>query len=614
MQRYPTLAVLVLALAAHAKPASALGFGRVVGSATLGQLLDVSVVLRTEPGESIEPECVQAAVTSGDRRLPSPAVRTSLTSGAGGERRLRVVTTIAIDEPIVTLDLSAGCPTRLARQFVVFADPPSTQSSAPVAPPGVTTPPTAEAPADARAESPAAPARPASTARQRTRATGERAPTRGEVAPREATAAAPSAPRNASRRSAKPSASTPVLRLDPIEEEAQSTPMLRMDTELAALPAPEGASRPLLAEPETEGQRRDRERVAALEETLKRLQDVEQQRNQKLARAEAQLRDAQAHRLANPLVLGLLALCAALLAAVGVLLWRRRRDRREAAWWQQASAMPEANPAPAEAETAAMNPPPPVLEDEPSWEERTVVLAPTPPRPAPVPPAPPAAFVTPPLYGELDGNEPSRPMSAEELLDLEQQAEFFVVLGQDEAAIDLLMSHLRSTGGVSPVPYLKLLEIYRRRGDKEAHERMRERFNRRFNAYTPEWDVDPEQGQTLESYPDVLARLQAAWPTPTFAMELLDAALFRRDNGPTFDVPAYRELLFLYGVARDLAERAIETDGVDLLLPFEDTPPAPQPLQASAPAASVLDDEPLSLDLTLDEPPPGPASGPKQPF
>ena len=32
-----------------------------------------------------------------------------------------------------------------------------------------------------------------------------------------------------------------------------------------------------------------------------------------------------------------------------------------------------------------------------------------------------------------------RDVSVEELIDLEQQAEFFVVLGQDEAAIDLLM-------------------------------------------------------------------------------------------------------------------------------------------------------------------------------
>ena len=56
-----------------------------------------------------------------------------------------------------------------------------------------------------------------------------------------------------------------------------------------------------------------------------------------------------------------------------------------------------------------------------------------------------------------------RELSVEELLDLEQQADFFIALGQEDAAVDLLMSHLRSAGGQSPLPYTKLLEIYRAR-------------------------------------------------------------------------------------------------------------------------------------------------------
>jgi pilus assembly protein FimV len=201
--------------------------------------------------------------------------------------------------------------------------------------------------------------------------------------------------------------------------------------------------------------------------------------------------------------------------------------------------------------------------------------------------------------------EPRRPMSAEELIDLEQQAEFFVVLGQDEAAIDLLMGHVRSTGGVSPLPYLKLLEIYRRRGEREPYDRIRERFNRRFNAYAPEWDVDPELGLSLEGYPEVMQRLQDTWNRPSQAMGLLDAALFRRDAGPTFDVPAYRELLFLYSTARDLAERDVDVEGVDLLLPIGDVPSstmtsvaASSPEVADPPASFSLD-----LDVSTDQPP-----------
>ena len=135
--------------------------------------------------------------------------------------------------------------------------------------------------------------------------------------------------------------------------------------------------------------------------------------------------------------------------------------------------------------------------------------------------APPGRTQSPASRLVVTSQQEARDVSIEELIDLEQQADFFVVLGQDESAIDLLMAHLRSTGGGSPLPYLKLLEIYRRRGDREAYERTRERFNHRFNAYAPDWEADPQHGRSLEDYPGVVrapaARLADArstrWPS-----------------------------------------------------------------------------------------------------
>jgi pilus assembly protein FimV len=176
----------------------------------------------------------------------------------------------------------------------------------------------------------------------------------------------------------------------------------------------------------------------------------------------------------------------------------------------------------------------------------------------------------------------ARDVSIEELIDLEQQAEFFVVLGQDDAAIDLLVEHLRNTGGGSPLPYLKLLEIYHRLGEREHYERMRTRFNHRFNAYAPAWGVDLQAGRSLDSYPGVIPRLQQVWSRPLDAMAELEALLFRKSRGELFDLPAYREVLFLYSLARDLLDReAAAGDNVDLLLPLSDggefssTSPAP---------------------------------------
>jgi hypothetical protein len=207
--------------------------------------------------------------------------------------------------------------------------------------------------------------------------------------------------------------------------------------------------------------------------------------------------------------------------------------------------------------------------------------------------------------------EPPRDVSAEELIDLEQQAEFFVVLGQDDAAVDLLVAHLRDSGGASPLPYLKLLEIYRRRGDRDAYERTRDRFNQRFNAHAPGWDDGASDGRSLEDYAPVMALLQRAWPQPLDAMAELESLLFRRDGGELFDLPAYRELLLLYAVARDLLDaESGSAQGVDVLLPLGDVPGFAQ----TAPRAYYGDETrpldvqptaPLDLDLG-DVPPRGP--------
>ena len=286
-----------------------------------------------------------------------------------------------------------------------------------------------------------------------------------------------------------------------------------------------------------------------------------------MAELQSRLREAQAARYANGLVYGLGALAALLAVALGAVLWKRSASpAAPAPWWNSAlqrEAAASALGAPGAvgdsgAEALAETTASPML-----LQQAAAVQAEAPPNERYTAPVDPA-------------------VAAEELIDLEQQAEFFVVLGQDEAAIELLASHLDSGGAASPLPYLKLLEIHRRRGDREASERIRARFNRRFNAYAPEWPADPMAGRGLMDYPHVVANLQRLWSQPERALRALQASLLRRDGAePTFDLPAYRELLFLYAVARDLAERRQEPQGVDLLLPIDTAAGA-----ATAPATS----------------------------
>lgn len=605
MQRLPILSPLVLALSLHAGQAMALGFGKVSGATALGHPLNFAVGLRLEGDESLEAGCVTADVTVGDRPLPADVVRARVVrAGQGGERRIRVTTTLPIEEPIVSVTVRAGCPERLSRAFVVFADPPHTLPRV-----GDNDTDIAEG-ADARAQSPFAAA--ASPAPRPARPSASEAAAPRRATPPSAQASGPA--RRARAAATAPRTSRPVLQLDPADESPYAEPTLRMTTALGTLPAASGAgggTGAALPDPDDIRRQQDQARLQALEASVRQLREDGVARERALTALQQQAREMAAQRYANPLVYTLAGLCAVLGLGLVAALWLRRRDRAEAAWW--AAAGHEVAEARSVLGSDAAN------EPAPTTHPAAIAAAPEPaPRPSSAPVVTPVAAPEPQpaevyavrrdVAGEPAVAEPRRPMSAEELIDLEQQVEFFVVLGQDDAAIDLLMGHVRSTSGVSPLPYLKLLEIYRRREEREPYERIRERFNRRFNAYAPEWGVDPETGFDLEGYPEVLGRLQGIWQMPSMAMELLDTQLFRRDAGPTFDVPAYRELLFLYGIARDLAERDLPSSGVDLLLPIgeDEHPTGAGPIVALSPEAEPVSESAhfrLDLDVSTDQPP-----------
>ena len=105
-----------------------------------------------------------------------------------------------------------------------------------------------------------------------------------------------------------------------------------------------------------------------------------------------------------------------------------------------------------------------------------------------------------------------------------------------------------------------------------------------------------------------MGRLQSLWSVPEQTMEALDELLFRRrPTDQTFDLPAYRELLFLYSISRDLAEQDASRPGadVDLLLPIgepEQSGPISHVMMTTGPYESRLAElgtQPLDLDVSL---------------
>ncbi|MCW5636365.1 MAG: hypothetical protein KIT17_23725, partial [Rubrivivax sp.] len=122
----PLSPIVAAALTVVSVEVGAAGFGSGSSTTMLGQALDFAVPVRVDAGESVTPECVSAEVMVGERRVAATQVRTSVEPVGIGQVRLRITTLQVIDEPVVNVALSLGCPPRLARRFVVFAEPPMT--------------------------------------------------------------------------------------------------------------------------------------------------------------------------------------------------------------------------------------------------------------------------------------------------------------------------------------------------------------------------------------------------------------------------------------------------------------------------------------------------------
>jgi hypothetical protein len=621
--RTPTLLaahrVALALLSSAAGPALALGLASEAPPAVLGSPLDVAIAIRVDAGETLDAACVRAQVRIGERQLPSDALRTSLSGlGVGGAgpatATLRVMSLVRVHEPVVELVVQAGCPSALSRRYVIFADPPA------VAPPGAAVDAVVADATDVGATpGPAAvatrvPAPPSTTGAQASDPPARR-PARsgstGSAAPQPQSGARPAAVgaranRPVAVRPNAPAAATrPRLRLDPAPAVA-AQPALRMPP--GADPAAVVLSPAALALVDQANEavkaaivelRNAQARMAALEAQVAALNARVAEERAVAVRVQAEA--AQRRRWIAPLALAF----AALLGLAAWLGWRLRSLKRERhADWHAVARAAAPGPAPAvPAWTSARAPAgagtraPAVVRTAEAGRATTAAPAARSVRGAGLAPA---HQPTPSEWGDLEASAPAsgvpvaaggsagtdavaaprRPdkrtgpdVSTEELIDLEQQAEFFIALGQDEAAVDLLMAHVRDSGGASPLPYLKLLDIYRRLGRDDDYRRTQDRFNRRFNAHAPAWEGRDQTGRGLDGYPAVMTELQRVWHRPLDAMAELEALLFRRDGAAVFDLEAYRDLLLLYGVARECQESAPLSGGasgkVDVLLPLD---------------------------------------------
>ncbi len=148
-----------------------------------------------------------------------------------------------------------------------------------------------------------------------------------------------------------------------------------------------------------------------------------------------------------------------------------------------------------------------------------------------------------------------RAINTKEMLDIRQQAEFFLTLGQHDEALGLLRDCVDGSQDSNPLVYLDLLKALHVLGRKTEFDHYRTDFNALFSGQVPVYAGFSRGGNGLEAYPELCQRIEAFWPSEQ-AIDYIEKRLVREaDNGTqqTLDLEAFRDLLMLHGTAKRIA-------------------------------------------------------------
>ncbi len=561
----------------------ALTLGRMRGAALVGQGLDVAIQVQLDSDDNRASLCFEADVFHADTRQDPAQVRVMVEPTQNAQTvNLRVLSASAVDEPVVTVYLRAGCAQKSSRRYVLLADvvsEPVALAAPPARPVPLLAPATAAAAPDQAAASFSAAARgvPAPSGSRVARKAG---PVAGAKRPASATpvrkaarvkSVSPGAPSPAAIENSVAGRSTGQsrLKLDPVDVLSERVATLESST--ASSPA-ELAARNAL----------DAQRLQSLEASVKTLTALAAQNASGLMDMKARLQQAESERYSNPLVYGLAALLLASLAGIIYLLYLRGRRSGGTGGnsWSGSVNAPAAVgtgvTAPGFARQSGFSP----------------LLAPGATRAANVPGQPPSQGVTPssrpapitqvdvslvemsestfgrmmqsgathsavrkPSHADAAQNAPAasrRSINSEELFDIRQQAEFFVSLGQTDQAVRILENRISENGESSPLAYLDLLKIFHSLGLKADFRQVREEFSLLFNVRVPEFSSFKDEGKDLEEYSAVVAGITAVWGAPAVFARIEDCLFRDQSNTPRelFDLAAFRDLLLLHAVAQ----------------------------------------------------------------
>ena len=112
---------------ALAAGASALSLGNGSGTVVLGAPVDLSFELQPDPGTDVASSCVTAKLVAGDNAISDNKVRVvPLPEVRGRPSGVRVLASVSLDEPVLTVTLTAGCNGKTTRSYTFLSDLPTT--------------------------------------------------------------------------------------------------------------------------------------------------------------------------------------------------------------------------------------------------------------------------------------------------------------------------------------------------------------------------------------------------------------------------------------------------------------------------------------------------------
>lgn len=532
--------------------AGAQALGNIKADAFIGRPLEASLPITLEQGTD---PCVRAEVSFGDSKLPPEQVSATVL-GAPGAQRVRVQTSLPIDEPVVTVAVRAGCGSSMTRSFTLLPEYPTQVMLADAGTSRVRPPAEARAPVAQRASG---------------------APPKLKARASSADAAIAARPPHAPRSIIK--AKLPAgarLQLEAWDPDPQA--ILRVSSTLS--PPQEGAGRATAAALW--------QAINASPEQLLRTSANLQQMEGELAR----LRQAAGHTHDDVLALRrdleapqpldlpaqgikLLALLLALGAGTLAILWWRARQGA-AGEWSGASLGPVfagLEPAPVQraAQAAAVQPVPPV-KAAPAMQ------------PQPVPAAP------------LLHRPMATLLRVETLAATFDEVDFLSSLGLWNDAMDVLKGYLEDSAAPAPLAYYELMRLCVHLDDAGSLQAVRKRYAQVFGVDAPKFEqVSAPLG--IESYPELAGRLTAGWGRHD-ALDFIELTLFTvAPPGKAFSLQAGRDLLFLHDLAMAELREGESGDG-HAIAPWAN---ADDPRHALDAMPDVASHHRFALDLDLDQ-------------